>query len=246
MGKQRLFQDIAEKISDFISDGVFPPGSRLPGERDLAERFGVSRVTVREAAIALQAVGKVDIRTGSGIYVSDDQPIAQNALPEVSAFELTEARSLIEAEAAALAAKSISDESLAELDRLIEEMASSDKEVALAADREFHAVIARASANKAMVYTIETLWRMREELPTVKSSYDVVCYDDAQLLAKEHKDILEALKARDPVVARRAMREHFRRLISTMLDASEKEAMREVQQRLRASRVRFLDSSVPG
>jgi DNA-binding FadR family transcriptional regulator len=74
VSKQRLFQNIAEQISDLIAQGVFPPGSRLPGERELAERFDVSRVTIREAAIALQAVGKVDIRTGSGIYVCEKQP----------------------------------------------------------------------------------------------------------------------------------------------------------------------------
>lgn len=241
MSKKRLFQNIAEQISDLIDDGIFPPGSRLPGERELAERFGVSRVTIREAAISLQAVGKVDIRTGSGIYVCEEQPDTHGKLPAVSAFELTEARSLIEAEAAALAAKNISDETLAELDSLITQMASGNADISLAADRDFHAAIARASGNKAMVFTIETLWRMREELPEVKHSYDAVCDIDAAMRAKEHHDILNALKARNPAAARRAMRGHFLRLIESMLDASEKEAMEAVQKRANATRVRFLD-----
>ncbi len=243
MSKQRLFQNIAEQISELITEGVFPPGSRLPGERELAERFNVSRVTIREAAIALQAIGKVDIRTGSGIYVCEKQPSSANALPDVSAFELTEARSMIEGEAAALAAKVISDETLAELERLVEEMGSNTDDVSLAADREFHATIARASGNKAIVFTIESLWRMREELPKVKHSYNAVCDEDATKRAKEHLEILQALQARNPEAARRAMREHFLRLIGSMLDASEKEAMLEVQQRAEESRLRFLNNA---
>lgn len=246
MAEQRLFHSVAEQISDLIEEGVFPPGTRLPGERELAERFEVSRVTIREAEIALQAIGRIEIKTGSGVYVCEEQPKNPDHLPDVSAFELTEARSLIEAEAAALAAKVISDENLQELDNLILAMASKDEEVSLAADREFHATIARASGNGALVHTIETLWRMREELPEVKHSYDAVCEEDTKIRAKEHMDILDALKARNPEAARRAMREHFLRLIGSMLDATEQEALREVQQRASESRERFLQTARMG
>lgn len=241
MAEQRLFHRIAEQIGQLIDEGVFPPGTRLPGERELAERFEVSRVTIREAEIALQAVGRIEIKTGSGVYVSEEQPHQPGELPQVSAFEVTEARSLIEAEAAALAAKIITDENLAKLDELIETMGTSDEETSLAADREFHATIARSSGNGAMVYAIESLWRMREELPEVKHSYDAVCEEDAAARAKEHQAILDALKARNPTAARRAMREHFLRLIGSMLDVTEQEAMREVQKRAIESRERFLD-----
>ena len=66
---ERLFQGIADEIVGLIQSGAFPRGSRLPGERELAERFKVSRVTIREAEIALQAKGVLNIRTGSGVYV---------------------------------------------------------------------------------------------------------------------------------------------------------------------------------
>ncbi len=241
MAEQRLYHRVAKQIRQLIDEGIFPPGTRLPGERELAERFDVSRVTIREAEIALQAIGHIEIKTGSGVYVSEDQPHQPGQLPEVSAFEVTEARSLIEAEAAALAAKIISDENLQKLDDLIETMGNSDEETSLAADREFHAMIARSSGNGAMVHAIESLWRMREELPEVKHSYDAVCEEDATARAKEHRAILDALKDRNPGAARRAMREHFLRLIGSMLDVSEQEALREVQQRATESRERFLD-----
>ncbi|NNE59638.1 MAG: FadR family transcriptional regulator, partial [Woeseia sp.] len=69
MKDQRLYHSVADQILQLINDGSFPPGSRLPGERDLAERFDVSRVTIREAEIALQALGYIRIKTGSGVYV---------------------------------------------------------------------------------------------------------------------------------------------------------------------------------
>ncbi len=246
MAEQRLFHSVGERISGLIDEGVFPHGTRLPGERELAERFEVSRVTIREAEIALQAIGRIQTKTGTGAYVCEEQPKNPGHLPDVSAFELTEARSLIEAEAAGLAAKVISDEKLQKLDDLIMAMASSEEDASLAADREFHATIAQASGNDALIHIIETLWRMREELPQVRHSYEAVCDEDAAIRAEEHRDILDALKARNPAAARRAMQEHFLRLISSMLDATEKEALREVQQRASESRERFLPTAEMG
>ena len=246
MAEQRLFHTIADKINELIDEGLFPPGAKLPGERDLAQRFGVSRVPVREAQIALQAVGRVEIRVGSGVYVCESPANANILLPKVSAFELTEARSLIESETAALAAKVITDDDLEKLDELIDQMAEGDEAASLAADREFHATIARASGNTALVHTIEPLWRMREELPNVKHSYDAVCQDNVETRAAEHRNILNALKARNPAAARRAMRQHFLRLINALLDATEEEALRKVQKRANASRKRYLQMAKIG
>ncbi len=245
MAEQRLFHVIADKISELIGEGQFPPGSRLPGERELAERFDVSRVTIREAEIALQAIGKIEIKTGAGVYVCESQPRLPGMLPDVSAFEVTEARALVEAEAAALAAVLISDDELAVLAELIERMKSSDETLSTEADGEFHATIARASRNAALLHTIETFWRMREELPKVKSAYEAVCDDNPRARAREHKEILDALVARDPDRARLAMRAHFHRLIAAMLDATERQAMRELQEKVSQSRERFLSRAAP-
>ncbi|WP_067682330.1 FadR/GntR family transcriptional regulator [Tsuneonella dongtanensis] len=244
MAEPRLFQSIAERISALIDDGTFPPGSRLPGERELAERFDVSRVTIREAEIALQAIGRIEIKTGSGVYVSERKGGVPGALPQVSPFEVTEARSLVEAEAAALAAKHIGADEIARLETLIAAMESSDEEVSTEADREFHATIARASGNGALLHLIETLWRMREDIVPVKRAYEAVCDDDPKARANEHREILDALRARDCDRARSAMRAHFHRLIAAMLDATEREALRELQERVSQSRERFLAGSV--
>ena len=246
MSGKRLFQTVAEKITKLVDEGAFPPGTRLPGERELAERLGVSRVTIREAEIALQAVGRLEIKTGSGVYVSETPPLVEGRLPVASAFEVTEARLLVESEAAALAAHNITDEAVERLAELIEQMGSDDNDASTEADEQFHLTIAEASNNVAMVHTIKSLWRMREDIPDVKTAYQSVCVHDATQRADEHRAVFEALKARDPSAARLAMREHFQRLITSLLDATEKIALEEVQQRVSQSRERFTVSAKLG
>lgn len=240
MKEERLYHSVAKKITKLIDDGVFPVGSRLPGERELAERFGVSRVTVREAEIALQAIGHLQIKTGSGVYVMDPKLARNGGLPEVSAFELTQARLLFESEAAALTAPEISDETLAHLDHLVEKMERGSAEEAESADREFHLTIASASGNGVVRFVIETLWKIRNELDSVKEVYDAVCSEDASQRGDEHTEILDALRARDAAAAREAMRKHFGRLLEAMLDVTEAQALDEIRKQSSQSRQRFL------
>ena len=240
MAGKRLYHSVAEQIVTMIDDGIFPPNSRLPGERELAEQLSVSRVTVREAEIFLQAQGIIQVKTGSGAYVLD--PSKHNgSLPNVSAFELTEARTLFESEAAALAARDISDETLSLLEEHLKKMCGSDHEAELA-DREFHRTIASASGNAAVLFVVEMLWRIRMESKPVRKVYDSVCHDDADAREAEHREILDALRARDPAAARVAMREHFRRLIESMLDVTEEQALEELRRKATESRERFLTS----
>lgn len=243
MSAKRLFQSVAEQIGSLIDEGAYPVGTRLPGERELAEKLGVSRVTIREAEIALQAVGRLEIKTGSGVYVTEGTPNRGGALPPASAFEVTEARLLVESEAAALAARNITDEGLAKLGALIDRMASGGETVANEADEQFHLTIAEASNNAAMVHTIQSLWRMREEIPEVKATYAAVCVHDADSRTDEHRAVYEALLDKNPAAARSAMREHFQRLLESMLKETEKRALERVQQKATESRARFLSVS---
>ena len=245
MAERRLFEDIADAIRGLILDGTYPPGTRLPGERELSERFEVSRVTIREAEIALQATGWIHIRTGAGAYVESQIPGDSKRLPLVSAFEVTEARSLFEAEAAALAAPTISAETLAKLDELLAAMAddaANEDEISVI-DREFHMTIAAASNNKAIIHVIENLWRMRMELPEVRQSHSLVCRKDGRARQAEHADVVEALRRRDAAGARLAMRRHFNRLLESMLDETEERALDELRRRAAESRERYLLSS---
>lgn len=244
MKDKRLYHSVAEKIKHLINDGKYPPGSRLPGERELAEQFGVSRVTIREAEIALQALGYVTIKTGSGVYVLDFAEKNGRELPVVSAFELTEARLMFESEAAALAASQITDETLEHLDELVQDLYYENpdvEETAQEADRQFHLVIAEASGNRAVQYIIETLWQIRNELPDVKSVHAAICeVEDVKDRYTEHAAVLKALRDRDPAAARGAMREHFGRLLESMIDVTEEKAVEELRKKAKESRKRYL------
>jgi len=242
MTETRLYQTIAARIQGMIESGEYPPGSRLPGERDLAERLGVSRVTIREAEIALEAQGWISIRTGSGVYVLNRPGEDDRALRTVSAFDLTAARSVIEGEAAALAAAHITDEDLAELEELIVAMSDpyAGDDASLAADRRFHLTIARISGNPLIEHMVELIWRIRGEAPQVKDVYAKVCQHDWSDRSDEHSAVLRALRRRDPAAARQAMRDHFRHLFEAMLEKTEAEALAEVRRRTEANRERFL------
>lgn len=238
-----LYRGIAAAIRRLIDDGGYPPGSRLPGERELAERFGVSRVTIHEAEIELQAQGCIEIKTGAGAYVKEAAPSGPQ-LPAASAFELTEARALFESEAAALAARLIGDAQIQYLEDCIRRMVnvpSGHDPAAEEADRDFHMAIAAASGNTVVEHTVAMLWKIRTEQKTVKEVYDSVCSEDAAQRGAEHSQILEALRAHDSAAAREAMRGHFRRLLESMLDAAEQKALAELRRRSDESRRRFLN-----
>lgn len=104
---QRLYRQIAERLRSAILAGDYRPGDRLPAERDLAHILGVSRPSVREALIALEVDGWVEVRTGSGVYVLERTPSATEltASDEWGPLELIRARRLVEGETAALAAE---------------------------------------------------------------------------------------------------------------------------------------------
>lgn len=246
MSEKRLYHSVAERIRELVEVGKYLPGSRLPGERDLAEQMGVSRVTVREAQIALEAVGMLDIRIGSGVYVVSAEAKSGQSMPDVSAFELTEARSAIESEAAALAAATISEEELDALDQIVKQMereADPNEPLSSDADREFHHAIARATKNNAIIETVERLWRIRNEKPDIKHAYDSICGMHPEMRLAEHRDIAIALRKKDPERARKEMRKHFKCIIEAMLSATEAEAIEEARRRTMESRERFLNGT---
>ena len=246
MSEKRLYHTIAQAILDMIASGAYPPGTRLPGERDLAERFDVSRVVIREAEISLEAIGLLEIKVGSGVYVREKQPPNGFAFPSISPFELTQTRLLFEPECAALAANVITDEQIAELEATIEIMATApvDSPEGEQADMDFHFLIAKATGNEANVFFLETLWRMRTEIDDVKRVYSAVCHDDPLHRVNEHTEIMNALRARDPKAARDAMRGHFSRLLKALLDASEQQAIEDAKRRSHANRERYLQGNI--
>ena len=233
MRSRRLFWKIVTKIEQLIDSGQYPPGSRLPSERELAENFDVSRPTVREAIIALEVRERVEVKTGSGVYVLEGKQPASSDY-DFSAFELTQARALVEGEAAALAATTISDDELTLLhETLIDMEEDTNPEHA---DRKFHLIISNATRNNAILMAVENFWHVRDTSEAVKNAYKGVCSQSSSKRLDEHKAIYNALKKRDSQAARAAMHLHFNRLINALFDASEKQALEEVRKQTSQTR----------
>ncbi|WP_044559827.1 FadR/GntR family transcriptional regulator [Azospirillum sp. B4] len=236
---QRLYRQVADAIAADIRQGVYGPGRRLPSERDLAETFDVSRPTVREAMITLEILGLVEARHGSGIYVTDQLPAQETTAElDIGAFELTEARRLVEGEVAALAATTITDGELAELTALLTEIGEENARHAVGekADRRFHLTIARASRNTALVGVVEQLWDMRYKSPLCMAMLDRARAVGDHPRVEEHQRIVHSLAARDPQAARAAMRDHLGRVIEGLLEATEMEAVQRARAEVAAKR----------
>jgi GntR family transcriptional regulator, hexuronate regulon transcriptional repressor len=237
---RKLYQKVANAIAASIQSGLYPPGERLPPERELAEKLDVSRPTIREALIALEIRGIVEARRGSGIYVIQAAPAqaaAANDDLDVGPFEVSEARRLFEGESAALAAAIITDEELAELEKLLEAIgANVDNELGERADRDFHIAIAEATQNPAIATVVETLWDMRYRSPLCKLMFDRARRAGSKPRLDDHREIFDALKARDPKAARSAMRAHLDRVINALLTATETDALEKAKSEMDSKR----------
>ena len=241
---KRLYRSVVEKMLELINDGSFPAGGRLPPERELAELFSVSRPTIREAIIALEAQDRVRVKTGSGVYVlkSSVNGKGKGLDTSVSAFELTEARAMIEGEAAALAAIMITPEELDALETALYEMAdeSADgKLISEKADEKFHQIISTATRNSMLVSIIDDLWYVRNNAPAVHDAYQSICESDGQRRVDEHRAIYAALRQHDAAAARTAMHGHFSRILNKLIAAKEAEQVEAVRRKAEEVRERF-------
>lgn len=212
---------VIQAVKDMITAGVFPPGSRLPVEKELAARIGVSRGSLREGVRALAIMGVLETRQGDGTYVTSLNP---DLLAAPMAFmvdlqragnaaHLQSVRRVLEAEAASRAALRMSAEDIAAaaaiLDRVDELLAAGepiDHQAALDADLAFHGVIARASANPVLEALIEALsgrtFRARLWRAIVQNGV-------TRQTQAEHRAILREIQAGEPERARIQMAAHL-------------------------------------
>lgn len=226
---------------DELAAGRHAVGGRLPAERELAIQFGVSRPTVREAIIALEVQGLVEVRVGSGAYVL--RLPGKEDIPgfNISAFELTEARLLFEAEAAALAASEATDEEIEEIAALVEEIAreNQDSRGTDKADRAFHLAIAKATRNTAVLNAISHLWELRYSSPEAALLHEKARTAHVMPVVEEHTAVLKALRDRDPAAARAAMRTHLSAVLDSLLFATEERAVADARRSVAAKRQRY-------
>ena len=214
---RRLYRQIADQIRALIRSREFAAGARLPPERDLARQLGVSRPSVREALIALEVEGLVEVKIGSGIYVLGPRGDGESATQVHAAmgpFELLRARWIIESECAALAAKMAKRPQIAAIEEALQQMASvanDEKRQPLAGDRLFHLRIAEATGNGALVAVVKMLWeeRMGPLFAQLEHHYDSP--SQWTRAVAEHRLVLDAIARHDVPGARAAMQGHLDR-----------------------------------
>jgi DNA-binding FadR family transcriptional regulator len=216
---RRLYRQIADQIGALISSGEFAPGKRLPPERNLAQQFGVSRPSIREALIALEIAGLVDVRVGSGIYVREvpakaPVPAGTQEESDPGPLELLQARCLIEGEIAALAATNAKPADIAAIKETMDWMAEENTRGAVVqeGDRQFHLLIAEASGNSALALVVSGLWDRRRGPMYAKFEQH---FNSAELRTQslaDHAVIFAALERGDARGARAAMRKHLERV----------------------------------
>lgn len=212
---RRLYQHIADQIRDLIDRSGFEAGTRLPAERDLALQLGVSRPSLREALIALDVEGRVEVRSGSGVYVSDSKPSPaplRTAAMGESPSQLMEARSVIEGELITLACARITQEPLARLREILKgmEAAIERRRSKVDLDREFHMTLAEMSGNAVLSRLVGELFDERHSPISAKIRSRFENTRTWKLALAEHEAILRAVEARDPIAAQAAMRAHLK------------------------------------
>lgn len=225
VSNRKLYIQIADQIRDQILAGEVKPGEQLPSERDLAANLGVSRPTVREALIALEVAGLVEIRVGVGAFVRRLKK-TQKRLPEQSRspLEIMTVRLLLEPEATALACQKIDAAGKERLQAVIARMRSeaSIGEWSTETDRALHMTIADYADNAVLREILDQLWSMRSE--AVDSRFHQHLADIKEVrehIFSDHERIVVCIVDADSEGARAAMTEHLDFVSRTMLDSWE-------------------------
>lgn len=210
---RRLYRQIADQLRTLIAAGEFPVGSRLPPERELAAELGVSRPSVREALIALEVQGLVEVRMSCGIYVTTQTPSRQihGIETDPGPFEIIQARQMIESELAALAARR--KPALA-LKRMRDAVTTMEEDIAVGSmpyrgDRAFHLALAEASDNAALVRVVTNLWDERKNPVFAQLGRHFENTDSWNIAVAEHRAVIRAVADGDVAGARAAMHTHL-------------------------------------
>jgi GntR family transcriptional repressor for pyruvate dehydrogenase complex len=226
MGTGSASSAVAKRLLELFTEESISPGTRLPPERQLAASLAVGRSAVREALAALEILGVVDVRPGSGTYLRGN---ASELLPQTLSWgmmlsrtrtaELVEVRGALETYAARLATERMSDESIDAMRAHVDEMRASSADLArfVEADLQFHLELARSTDNTVLLDLLQSI----RSLLRVWSDRAVQDDAHAQQAIEEHAAVYEAIAARDPDAAAAAMAAHMRtaavRLAGTVL-----------------------------
>jgi GntR family transcriptional repressor for pyruvate dehydrogenase complex len=217
---EKLSQSVVKQIELLILRGILRPGERLPSERELSDKMGVSRPSLREAISTLQENGLLDTRAGAGIFVADVLGSAFSpglirlfAAHDEAVFDYIAFRSDMEGLAAERAAKLGSDTDLKVIGAVLAKMEAAhlkrDPSDEAALDAEFHLAIIEASHNVVMLHMMRSMYQLLREGVFYNRQMMFKQRTTRSDLLAQHRAINEALQARDPENARRAVEAHL-------------------------------------
>ncbi len=221
--REIISEKIAGRLIALIREKQLRPGDRLPPERELAAQMGVSRPSLREALRALSIMGIIENRQGSGTYITALEPaqLVEHldfilSLDDSMFLDFFEARRVLESGSAALAAQKINPEQIEDLETYLahSEEAVSDPEAFLLCDMEIHRLISEAANNKILSLSMAVINKVGLYSRRRTSEYP----DIRQKTLADHRNLIQAIKSRDPRAASRAMEEHLDHVEAKMRD----------------------------
>lgn len=226
--KSRLTYQVSQQIITLIRNGVYAPGDKLPSERELGEKMGVSRGSIREALSTLQAVGIIVTRTGAGTFVNN-LPLSKkaelkalaNALSDESPLDILEVREAIESKSAWLATGNRTEEDIAKIRKaLVNQREIIDKKQdPRSADMVFHLAVAEASHNLVLIEIIKVIHSLMKQTfweLLMNSLANIVSGDEEEKYTyiNEHEEILQAIVDQDAERAQFLMSNHITNMVN--------------------------------
>ena len=216
----RLFEQIVEQVEESIFSGQLKPGDQLPAERELAQRFGVSRTAVREAVKTLREKGLVEAYSGRGTFVTNGttQAVRQSLdlivriNQQEGSLHLAELRQMLEPEIAARAATRIDEPLLGTMREavLVMDRSLQDPERYVEADLDFHLALAEAVGNPLILALLDSIVGLLRE----QRSRIFKVEGGPERGQFHHKKILAAIEKKDADEAREAMRAHLKQVLA--------------------------------
>mgnify|MGYP000280096458 CR=1 FL=1 len=221
VAQKDLHEEIVEKIQDMIAKGTLAPGTQLPPERDLAEVFQVSRITLREAIHVLEMRGLVTRKQGRGTFIKEmpGAMISESIqrfynFTDCSFREVVILRSILEPQVARMAAQNATDEELEQLRELAENInqCGDDRDRMAAYDSKFHELLAAASKHTLIHAIMSGVHKII--MNSIREEMEYTPRD--RRVEDQHRKICEAVCSRDPEKAHAAMQSHMKVLLSML------------------------------
>lgn len=223
----RRYPEVAAELRAYIAREALAVGDKLPAERHLADYFDVSRALLREALIMLEIQGLVEVRQGSGVYIVQLPGAETAAEDDIGPFELLQARQVLESAVAEMAALTVTKSDIDALQHLLNQQ---ENEVQSGitdydSDEQFHLRIAQSTQNSVLAESVRNLWLQRRRSPMWEQLHRHISDTTYwQRWLEDHRNILNALKRKDPVAAKHAMWQHLENVRDTVFKLSDVDA----------------------